>query len=256
MFRFLAPILVFLGLARAAEPVCYPNGPCYSAAGIVNAANGLAGLAGHTFVSIYGTNLCNRDRVSRQSFTQIPLGGVVVTVSGVIAMTFYVSPTQINVLIPASTLSRTTIRVARDGVAGPEVVVPLEPYAPALFQADSLYAVAQRPDGSYITPEDPARPGEVVTLYATGLGETYIPSRDFEPPWPRPNWIAARSSFKVLLDGQPVQDSLIQYIGSSPCCAGLYQLNLRLPDLVGQNPEIAIAIDEHVSPPDLRLPVR
>ena len=45
--------------------------------------------------------------------------------------------------------------------------------SPALFQSDPEFAIAARADGSLITPKAPASAGEIIILYATGLGITF-----------------------------------------------------------------------------------
>jgi uncharacterized protein (TIGR03437 family) len=64
------------------------------------------------------------------------------------------------------------VRRLAGGVAGLEV--PVVDYQPALFvRADfpnRRIAVALRPDGSYVAPDNPARRGEIVRFFATGVG--------------------------------------------------------------------------------------
>jgi uncharacterized protein (TIGR03437 family) len=55
--------------------------------------------------------------------------------------------------------------------------VPIQAVSPGIFtMLDPLnnqsLAVATRPDGSYVSSVNPARRGEVVRVYATGLGQT------------------------------------------------------------------------------------
>jgi uncharacterized protein (TIGR03437 family) len=73
----------------------------------------------------------------------------------------------------------------------------------------------------------PARPGDYVALYATGLGRT-------EPPYPA-GAIARQAASTVFpvsvsLNGAPVADSDVTYAGVAPNFAGLYQVNVRIPD--------------------------
>ncbi|MBN8732066.1 MAG: hypothetical protein J0L64_16105 [Acidobacteria bacterium] len=54
--------------------------------------------------------------------------------------------------------------------------VPVVDYQPGLFetidQNNRRYAVAIRPNGTYVTPENPARTGEVIRVFVTGIGQT------------------------------------------------------------------------------------
>jgi uncharacterized protein (TIGR03437 family) len=53
-------------------------------------------------------------------------------------------------------------------------MVPVKPLAPGVFTsvyAGKTYAVAVRPDGSQVSPTNPAQRGENIQLYVTGLGQ-------------------------------------------------------------------------------------
>jgi uncharacterized protein (TIGR03437 family) len=65
-----------------------------------------------------------------------------------------------------------TVSVANEGSAS--VPVPVKPLAPGVFTASyggKTYAVAVRPDGSQVSPSNPAKRGEDIQLYVTGLGQ-------------------------------------------------------------------------------------
>ena len=64
------------------------------------------------------------------------------------------------------------------------------------------------------------------------------------------------SEFKLMLDGVAVDKSRIYYAGLAPYFAGLYQINLKLPHSLGENPEIRIEIGKQISAAGLRLPVQ
>ena len=99
--------------------------------------------------------------------------GARIFLSGVPAHLYFVSPGQINFLVPSNLRpGRVKLWLVRDGRLGPEVEVRLRPSSPALYESPPGMAIATRPDGSVATEEDPARPGNVVILYATGLGQT------------------------------------------------------------------------------------
>jgi uncharacterized protein (TIGR03437 family) len=238
--------------------------PVYSAASIVNAADNQVGpLAPNTIGTIYGTGLSYvtsmltpNDMHGIELPTVLPGTGVHVLVGGIPANIYYVSPTQINFLVPASLLpAAATIEVVSNSLQGPAIPIQLAGASPALFQLDAQNAVATRPDGSLLTPDSPASPGGIVILYATGLGQTVPAAAYSEVP------IAAAvlkqfADFKATLDGLAVDAGGILYAGLAPGFAGLYQINLRLPDTCGSNPEIRIGFGDTLSKPGLRLPVR
>src|SRR5207253_1204214 len=89
----------------------------------------------------------------------------------------FASPTQVNALLPAYLPpGKATLQLVRDGVAGPEVTLNLTNSAPALFQSDARIVIATHGNGPLVTAASPARGGETVVLYASGLGPTSPPT--------------------------------------------------------------------------------
>jgi uncharacterized protein (TIGR03437 family) len=73
-----------------------------SSGGVVNAASYAQTLAsGGSIVSIFGTNLASSVQAAKAVQLPRQLGGTSVTVNGIAAPLFYVSPTQINFQAPS-----------------------------------------------------------------------------------------------------------------------------------------------------------
>ena len=156
--------------------------------------------------------------------------------------------------MPASLLpGQTNIVLVRDFIATPTAQITLLDAAPALF-ADNSTVAAQHADGSLISPDAPARPGEAIVLYGTGLGRTDPTQIDGSVPRSLAP-IILLNQLQVLLDGQPVPPENILYAGITPGSAGLYQINLRLPMDIGATPEVRIAVGDQMSQGSLRFPV-
>ena len=245
----------------AADTDCKPNAPCYSAGTVVSAASGEPGaLAPNTLASIYGARLSFTERALQFSDIQagqlpvlLPYTGVQVLLGGRYAPLYYVSPTQVNFLIPSDVKpGEVPLQLIREGTAGPAVRVTLRQAAPALFQLDGTTVVASHLDYSLVAEQTPARPEEWVILWATGLGEV-TPRAD---PLFIPRQAASLEqmrSFCVLLDHVPVAADRIGYAGLAPGWGGLYQVNLRVPGGLGPNPEIRLAAGEEASRPGVRI---
>jgi uncharacterized protein (TIGR03437 family) len=251
--------LVALSLAAClfAEGTCKPDAPCYSAESFVNAASNVPdqALSPMTWVSLYGTNLSYNTR-GRSSDDALPgFAGVNVLVNGWHALLSYVSPRQVNFLLPrlASTTEEVTVQLTRESVAGPAVKLKLADSSPALFQKDADAVIgAHSADWTLITGEAPARADEIIILYATGLGPFVVAMDETQIP-KKANPIARRNEFSLLLDGKPVEDALIEYVGVAPLFIGIYQINLRLPKQFNANPEIRISLADRMSPAGPRL---
>jgi uncharacterized protein (TIGR03437 family) len=97
--------------------------------------------------------------------------------------------------------------------------------------------------------------GEIVVLYATGLGVTNPIFGDLELP-NRAAVIKRAAEFRVELDGTVLDPSAVFYVGVTPGFAGLYQINLRLPPRLADDPEIRIGFEGEMSPPGVRLPLK
>lgn len=243
-------LFLFSGLLWAQSELGFPS---YSAASVANAAANLANFyAPNTILSIYGVNLALNTRALTQADIaggSLPtvLGSVRVLVNGQFANLLFVSPTQVNVVISTDLAPGiTTLQLTSNGKAGPQLRLELAESAPGLFESDG-FVIATHGNGPLVTASDPARRGEVLVLYATGLGPT-IPLS----PINRLAIIAApltrRAEFEVRLNGVPVPQSLIEYVGLTPGFAGLYQINVRMPQDAPPDPEIRVGTNGRLSP--------
>src|SRR5712692_5402222 len=186
--------------------------PFYTAESIANTAASVSGLyAPNTFVTIYGQNLAY---VTRQiSWDDISAGalptvlistGVRVLINQIPADMYYVSPTQVNILIPTTlTAGPAILQLVVDGFAGPPVAIILGASAPSLFQLAAVTVIATRLDYSLVTASAPAHAGGEIVLYASGLGPT-IPAAIPNLIPRAAAWLAAMNDFHVVLNGVPV----------------------------------------------------
>lgn len=253
-------ILFLLGLASPAVP---RDAPFYAVNSIVNSADFQTGpLAPGAIGTIFGKGLSYVTKsLSAQDIPGgvLPYGlpgtGVNVLIGGLASNLFYVSPTQINFLIPSILKpGRTDIQVVLDGIAGPDLPFDIAAASPALYQLDAQTAIATRLDGSLITNDAPVQGGNIVTLYATGLGET-VPNLIYSNVAAKAAPLKLLSQFKVLLNGNQLDLSLVLYAGVAPGFAGLYQINLQLPNTLDSNPGLQIGLGDALSPAGVKLPL-
>jgi uncharacterized protein (TIGR03437 family) len=249
---------------QSGDGSCVANQPCYTAASIASsAANVAAYYSSNSFLTIYGTNLSYVTKPIGPGDIaggQLPwaLAGTEVTVlfNGIAGYIYYVSPGQVNVLVPLLlTPGPVAVQLENRGISGPVVQITLTEAAPALFQLDASTVIATHGNGPLVTESSPASAGEVVVLYAGGLGETEpapfcgtIPESAAE--------LTDLSDFQVELNGTAVDSKLIQYAGIAPGFAGLFQINLQLPADCPPNPEIRIGFGSNLSPAQRFLPVQ
>src|SRR5689334_10717021 len=122
--------------------------PSYSAAGIVHIGNYAPGpFAPNSILVVFGKDLAWSTQTLaasdiRDGHLPTVLSYTQVYVDYSRVPLFYVSPTQINFLLPAKIdFKEVVVRVDREGTSGPEVTIPIVDAAPALFATDAGYAI-------------------------------------------------------------------------------------------------------------------
>ena len=103
----LAAVLVSIAVLRSEDNRKFLT-PFYSGSSIVNAATNTAGwFSPNAFATVYGANLSDSTRALRAQdiaggALPTTFGGVRVFVAGMAASLYYVSPGQVNFLMPSS----------------------------------------------------------------------------------------------------------------------------------------------------------
>jgi uncharacterized protein (TIGR03437 family) len=158
---------------------------------VANAESGAAVVAPNTWMEILGSNLApagDSRTWAASDFVggQMPtiLDGVSVTVNGVPAYLYYISPTQVNVLTPPGTLpSSVEVVLTNGGASSAAFSVAAQAQSPSFFVFNGgPYVAATHADGTLIGPpalypgqSTPAAPGETIVIYANGFGATSVP---------------------------------------------------------------------------------
>jgi uncharacterized protein (TIGR03437 family) len=161
------------------------------------------------FVSIYGTSLATGTEQAQTVDYPRSLAGTQVLVESEPAQLHYASPQQINAVVPSTATGLVKFTV-RNATGQRTVNVLVEPAVPSLFGA-ALNAVT----GALITTAAPARPGDYVALYLTGLGVT---ERRGELDW-------AVQVPEVYVGGK---SCALLYAGRAPGYVGLDQINCQI----------------------------
>lgn len=250
---------VCLALAALVTSAAQAAAPVYSAESIVNGANFAPGpLAPNAIATIFGTDLAWSKETLTEENTRagrLPtsLADVRVYVGNYSAPLIYVSPVQINFLIPGDlSPGPQKVWVMRQGVHGPEVPITLVDAVPQFFRDKDGYVIAQHADYSLVTADRPARPGEVIVVYTTGLGITYPNPAPGEIPI-FPGLMKRLDALQVSVGTLVLPSDRILYAGLTPGWAGLYQINLRLPDVLDNNPEVKAAVGDQKGAAGLKL---
>ncbi|MBI4909781.1 MAG: hypothetical protein HY820_39555 [Acidobacteria bacterium] len=248
-------------------PLCFAerSAPSYTAATLVNSATELPIVSPGTLVSIYGKDLATSSRDLKTAHIGadglLPVGfpgtGVTVLVHGLPAPLFSVGPEKITFFIPFELPASEDVFVwvTTNGSSGPRLTVHLYRESPGLFLLEPGVASAAHKDNAAITAENPAFAGEEVTLFATGLGPT-TPPLEYRQVAPDKAPMQRLDELKVLLNGRAVDQTLIRYAGAVGGTAGMYRIDLTLPQDTPPDPEVRIALGDSLSPEGVQLKVK
>jgi uncharacterized protein (TIGR03437 family) len=198
-----------------------------------------------SFVEIYGSNLATNTRNWGGSDfgggdAPTSLDGTSVTIGGQKAFVSYISPNQVNALVPSN------IPTGQQGVAVTNALgvtsaftITVNAVEPGLLATSNFrvkgtqYAVALNPDGTYALPvgaidglaSHPAAAGETLVFYGMGFGPVTpaIPAGQLVG---QPN--ALTNTFQMFIGGMAATAA---YSGLAPNYTGLYQFNIVVPDV-------------------------
>lgn len=226
--------------APGAPPVITPGG-------IVSASafGGFPSIAPGSWIEIYGNNLYSGP-ATQWSLSQFnnnvaptSLGNVSVSVGGAPAYIDFVSPAQVNALVPstapagATTISLTNANGTTDNY--PVYVTATQPgflapsqfsingkqYVGALFSDNQTFALPANAIPN--VPSKPAQPGDVLTIYGVGFGPV-------TGGFTAGTIVTAANSLTT-----PIQvffgntQATVGYYGLAPSYTGLYQFNVTVP---------------------------
>jgi len=176
------------------------------------------------------------------------LGGVQVSVNGVAAPIYSVTPIQISAVVPFEvTGSTATLVVTVAGVKSNTVVVPLAATSPGVFSSLSngfSSAAAEHGNGSVITAANPATQGEIISMYLTGLGATTPVVADGAAAPSKAPLALITGGLAIYVGGVQVPANEIYYAGLTPTLAGLYQVNFMIPKVPAGNVGVAVQTNQ------------
>jgi uncharacterized protein (TIGR03437 family) len=225
-----------------------PNQPVLTSGGVVPIFSNSTTIEPGSWGSIFGSNLASGTSVWDGTFPTT-LGGVSVEVNGKPAYLWFVSSGQINFQAPDDT-HRGTVAVAVKNAGGTATsTVTLGDYGPTLSMLDGtnpagIIPVASGgaygngtydlagPAGQFSFNTRPAKKGETVELFGTGFG----PANPAIPAG-QPFSGAARTASNVTIVLGGVSMSVPAYIVG----AGLYQINVTIPENVGSGNQSLVA---------------
>ncbi len=239
-----AGLLLLLGTTSAPDslwaqapdlpPSSVVNGASFRAAADPNGA-----VAPGAIVAIFGANLAGETQLAMSVplSTRLPDTPEGTRVTFTVGNTdfdaplFFVSAGQMNAQVPFEvTAGAALVRVQRGSETSATQSVQVANVSPGIFtvnqQGTGAGAILHADTFQAVSESDPARPGEFLLIFCTGLGpvDPSVPSGDLAPstePLARTVNVPM-----VNIGGMPAQ---VTFSGLAPGFVGLYQVNLQVP---------------------------
>jgi uncharacterized protein (TIGR03437 family) len=223
------------------DPVVLPPPPPRPVVSqVVNAADGGPGVAPGGLIVISGEALAGGSASAPGLPLPFTLGGTSVTVGGVAIPLLRVSPTEILGQLPFTVLGPVSLVVRTSRVNSDPFALVVQPFAPAIFRTGQagentrLATVIRARNNDFVNFTNPIHPGDVITIYLTGLGRV-APGVTLGEGAPSDPLALAITTPVVSIDGFQLA---VDFAGLVPGAVGLYQINARVPDNI---PSIAQA---------------
>ena len=224
-------VTVVLNVVSAGQPA-----PAVSAGGVLNAASFHLGapLAPGSLISIFGQNLADTPAQAVALPLPTQLGTTSVTLGGRLLPLLYVGPGQINAMIPFDVpINATFPLIVQHGtsLSTPEKV-SIVSGQPGIFTQNAMgygaaIVTAVHPNGSQnlVTSDAPAQAGDVLVIYATGLGSVGARVLAGQASPEAPPGIVT-NPVAVTIGGM---NATPFFAGLTPRFTGLYQINVTVP---------------------------
>jgi uncharacterized protein (TIGR03437 family) len=242
------------GIAQNLDP------PIVAPQGVLNSASYARGeaLAPGALVTVFGSRLATANVQAPALPLDTTLGVTSVTLGGRQLPLLFASNGQVNALIPFDIpLDVPQGLLVRRGTAlsVPEevLVTSAQPGVFTKSQAGSGQGIVADPSYRIVEPGNPARAGDTVIIFSTGLGAV-SPRVTAGMPAPAQPLARAQNGTMVTVGGIPAQ---VIYAGLSPGWAGLYQINIIVPDGVAPGDAVPVVVTSGSRPsPPVTMAVR
>ncbi len=237
------------------EPATVPHAgpPAINPGGIVNGASFAARVAPGSIVSVFGVNLASATAVAASVPLPVTLGAPPASsfrIAGVPAPLFFVSSQQANLQVPWEVAGSAAVTAAVGSAESSPQNVSIMPFAAGIFtatqsgQGQGVILIANTtilaaPENSIPGAQArPARRGEFLTIYCTGLGD--VSNRPATGAAASVNVLSpTRTMPAVTIGGMTAR---VSFAGLTPGFVGLYQVNVEVPPGAPSGAAVAVAL--------------
>lgn len=206
--------------------------PEVNVAGVVNAASfdPTVGVSPGSIVSIFGLSLAGAETSATALPLPSELGGATIQIGQQSMPLFFSSAGQVNGQIPYTTQFGSTITAFPrvDGISGESFTLQVNQFSPGLFSMERNgrgQGAILHANGTLVSSTSPARPGETVLVFGTGLGPVQPAPALGVPAASDP--LSHTTTNPVVFVGD--REAAVTFSGLAPGFVGLYQINVTLP---------------------------
>ncbi len=212
------------------------SAPASGLIGVTNSggASVSGAVAPYELISLYGIGIGPSQATGAQITNGIlatALAGTQVTFDGTPAPLLFAGPNQLNAIVPSEVIGRdtTVMQIITGNPTTASTTLLVTPSKPAVFTSDG-FAFALDSDGSVNSQTNPASPGSIVTVWATGAGAMFGPETDGAIIGTTLHSPALPVSVLSQPNGQALDSLEVLYAGDAPDLAtGIIQINFRMP---------------------------
>lgn len=188
--------------------------------GLVNGASFQSTYAPGAILSVFGTQLAPSIGSASSVPLPVSMSGVAVTINGIAAPLYYVSPSQLNVQIPYEIPANTQVQVSvnNNGQVGTQQFTT-SAAAPAIFTGQN----------GVLVPNASATRGQVISLFFTGAGAVNPQVATGAAPASTTaisSLPAPIANTTVTVGGVPAS---VQFVGIPYGLVGVVQVNFQVP---------------------------
>jgi uncharacterized protein (TIGR03437 family) len=192
--------------------------PVLSANAVLDSASFLPAVAAGGLISIFGKFLSAIDATAARMPLPRELSSLKVSINGQPIPLLMATAHQVNGQIPFDIIGPARVTVTTPN-GSTETTIHVREFAPAVFEGKVFHD-----NGTPVSEESPALPGELLTIYATGLG----PLREDVPAGTAPEApVPTAAPVEVRISDM---DAAVAFAGLAPGLAGVYKVVFRIPE--------------------------
>lgn len=213
---------------------------------VVNAADFGRPVAPGGLIAVFGEDLSPVNMATSEMPLPTALGDTCLTVNGAPVPMLFVSPGQVNAQLPFEAEGNVTLALHTPGGVSDNFPLSVSSTAPSLFHSGSagplvdIATVVRAENNQLATQANPVHGGDALVIYLTGLGRVWpaVPAGSAAPYDPLAQVVIPPA---VTLGGTELP---VLYAGLTPGCAGVYQINVRVPHWAPAGSKVPLTIDQ------------